>query len=187
MGKATNQGDVFSKSTSSCLFHGQAGKLVGLLPFQCNLVVLDSDFKHAFSNKVLKTTQSRNKRVARYILDKLEQHLRGNEHDIGSDRFNLEHIMPENLSDIWNQISDLDHELFVYRLGNLCLLHTGQNRYIGNLGFDEKRNSYQNSEFHQVRRLAEEYSFWDTSRIDQTQQWMSNQATSIWRISQFDR
>ncbi|EON76841.1 RloF [Lunatimonas lonarensis] len=151
------------------------------------LYVHDRDFKHAFSNKILKTTQSRNKRVARYILVKLEQHLSGNELDIDSDRFNLEHIMPENLSDNWSQISDLDHEMFVYRLGNLCLLLTGQNREIGNQGFDQKRIIYQNSEFHHVRRVAEENYFWDTSRIDQTQQWMSAQATSIWRISQFDR
>ncbi|MCC5937400.1 MAG: DUF262 domain-containing protein [Lunatimonas sp.] len=151
------------------------------------LYVLDRDFKHAFSNKMLKTTQSRNKRIARYILVKLEQHLSGNELDIDSDRFNLEHIMPENLSDYWSQISDLDHEMFVYRLGNLCLLPTGQNREIGNQGFDQKRIIYQNSEFHHVRRIATENNFWDTSRIDQTQQWMSTQATSIWRFSPFDR
>lgn len=152
-----------------------------------SLYVSDKDFKNAFAGKVLKTTQSRNKRIARYILARLERHLSGNEYDMDSDRFNIEHIMPESLSEEWSQIDDLDHELFVYRLGNLCFLHTGQNRTIGNAGFDKKRPVYAQSEFALSRRIAEENSFWNPSRIEQHQQWMATQANTIWRISQFDR
>lgn len=150
------------------------------------LYVSDRDFKHAFANKVLKTTQSRNKRIGRYILSMLELHLSGIEHDIDSDRFNIEHIMPESLSEAWQGINELDYELFVYRLGNLCLLNTGVNREIGNTGFDMKREKYQESEFLHTRRLAEENSFWNPSRIEVNQQWMANQASSIWRVSQYD-
>jgi uncharacterized protein with ParB-like and HNH nuclease domain len=152
-----------------------------------SLYVPDKDFKNAFAGKILKTTQSRNKRIARYILARLERHLSGNEYDMDSDRFNIEHIMPESLAEEWNQIDDLDHELFVYRLGNLCFLHTGQNRDIGNGGVEKKRPVYAQSEFALTRRIAEENSFWNPSRIEQHQQWMATQANTIWRISQFDR
>ncbi len=150
------------------------------------LYVNDRDFKHAFSNKALKTTQSRNKRIVRFILTMFERHLSGLEYDMDSDRFNIEHIMPENLSDEWHHINEPDHELFVYRLGNLCLMNTSQNRDIGNVGFEKKRDKYQYSEFKLTQRIAEENSFWDTSRIEVHQQWMGIQATHIWRISQYD-
>ena len=149
------------------------------------LYVEDSDFKQVFASKVLKTTQARNKRVVRYILTKLEQHLGGNALDIDSDRFNIEHIMPENLSEYW-EINEHDHESFVYRLGNMCLMDTKQNRNVGNDGFTQKRGSYLTSEFRNTRRIGEENSFWDVSRIATHQQWMANQANMIWRVSQYD-
>lgn len=149
------------------------------------LYVEDSDFKQVFASKVLKTTQARNKRVVRYILTKLEQHLGGNALDIDSDRFNIEHIMPENLSEYW-EINEHDHESFVYRLGNMCLMDTKQNRNVGNDGFTQKRDSYLTSEFRNTRRIGEENSFWDVSRIATHQQWMANQANTIWRVSQYD-
>jgi hypothetical protein len=152
-----------------------------------SLYVPDQDFRHAFSDKVLKTTQSRNKRVVRYILTKLEQHLGGNSLDMDSDKFNIEHVMPEHLSDSWEGISEHDYESFVYRLGNMCLMDTKQNRKVGNDGFTQKRESYLNSEFRNTRRIGEENSFWDVSRIANHQLWMANQANTIWRISQYDR
>jgi hypothetical protein len=149
--------------------------------------VEDKHFKHEFANKVLKTSQSRNRRIARYILIRLEQQLSGIVHDTDSDRFNIEHVMPENLSEYWQHIDDADHEAFTYRLGNLCLLPTAQNRDLGNADFRQKKEVYAQSEFHLTRRIAEENSRWDTSRIDRQQQWMADQASTVWRVAQYDR
>ncbi len=145
----------------------------------------DKNFKHAFANKNLRTTSSRNKRIVRYILAQLEEHLASVAIDIDSDRFNIEHIMPENLSEEWSQISDYDHAAFLYRLGNFTLLASGQNRDIGNAGFTSKRAVYSNSEFQISQRVANENGFWDGTRIEAHQQWMANQAAAVWRVGQF--
>lgn len=145
----------------------------------------DKNFKHAFASKNLRTTSSRNKRIVRYILARLEQHLGSAAIDIDSDRFNIEHIMPENLSEAWDQISDYDHTAFLYRLGNFTLLASGENRDIGNAGFEIKRDTYANSGFQISQRIAEENSFWDATRIEAHQQWMANQAAAVWRVGQF--
>lgn len=151
------------------------------------LYVADQEFKHAFANKSLRTTQSRNKRVAKYILLSIETYLSGTAYDIDSDRFTIEHIMPENPSSEWVHITDADHDAFLYRLGNFTLLQANQNRELGNAGFVGKRQAYQRSDFRITQRVAEENSFWDTSRISQHQKWMADQATAIWRIAQYDK
>ncbi len=148
------------------------------------IYIRDKDFIYAFSNKILKTTQSRNKRVVRYILFAIEQHITTISHDFDSDRYNLEHIMPENLSEAWDHITDMDHEQFVYRLGNMTIMSTAQNRNLGNAGFDVKRETFLNSEFQLTQRVAAENAEWNPSRIEHHQSWMATQATAIWRVAQ---
>ena len=148
------------------------------------IYIRDKDYIYAFSNKILKTTQSRNKRVVRYILFAIEQHISTISHDFESDRYNLEHIMPENLSEAWSHITDMDHEQFVYRLGNMTIMSTAQNRNLGNAGLDVNKNVFQNSEFQLTQRVATENAEWNTNRIEHHQTWMATQATAIWRIAQ---
>lgn len=150
------------------------------------LYVPDEEFKASFANKILKTTQSRNKRIVRYIFARLEKHLNGNEPDPDSAAVSLEHIMPENLSEAWLSVDDADHAQFVYRLGNMCLLSATQNRAIGNAGFAQKRSIYEESAYEHTRRIASENTAWDPSRIEQQQQWLARQAAAIWRVAQFE-
>ena len=144
----------------------------------------DDDFKGAFSKKALKTSQARNKKIVRYLLFKIEEHASGKSYDRDSDRYSIEHIMPERLGDAWEEVADVDHEQFVFRLGNMTLLPKNQNRAIGNKAYADKRPVYEQSEFNITQRIATESSFWDMSRIQGHQDWMANQATAIWRIAQ---
>ena len=82
----------------------------------------DAVFKAAFTDKELKTTNSRNKKVVRYILFQLEKQVSGQEFDFESAAYNLEHILPENPSEAWSHIDEQNQDKFVYRLGNMTPL-----------------------------------------------------------------
>ncbi len=114
----------------------------------------DLAFRAAFSEKLLRTTQSRNKRVVRYILCELEKKLTGVDLDSDSDSFNLEHILPENPETGWEAFSDDEVEALVYRLGNQTLLNKGANKDLGNKPFVDKKPSYAASGFGITRKAA---------------------------------
>lgn len=150
------------------------------------LYVSDDRFRADFSEKELRTTQARNKRIVRYILFEIEKHVSNNAYDFESDSYNLEHIMPESIQEGWDNIEDRDHDQFVYRLGNMTILDKSVNRDLGNADFLTKKAKYQESEFSLTRRVANENSEWNPGRIAEHQKWMARQATSIWRIAQLD-
>lgn len=142
----------------------------------------DEQFLGAFAEKQLKTTQSRNKRVARYILFKIERHVSTNDYDFDSGQYTLEHVLPENPGESWSDFSNDLVERFVYRLGNLTPLKAGANREAGNQPFEIKKALYTASEFVITRKIADENADWTPERITARQKWLAKQATSIWRI-----
>jgi hypothetical protein len=144
----------------------------------------DRAFQVTFAEKNMRTTQSRNRRLVRYILCQLERHLTGQEYDFDSDTFNLEHILPQNPQSGWENFSDEEVEALVYRLGNMTLCETGLNRDLGNGEYEHKRTGYQESKFSLTRKIAAEHPNWNPERIAACQNWMAKQAISIWRIPQ---
>ena len=143
----------------------------------------DGEFRASFADKVLRTTSSRNKKIARFILFRLERHVSaGSDFDFESARYDIEHVLPERPGEGWEQFDEQQREAFTYRLGNLSLLTATINRDIGNAAFAEKRVLYDRSEFAITRRLSEEYDTWNVDKIRSRQNWMARQATAIWRI-----
>ncbi|MCY4515522.1 MAG: DUF262 domain-containing HNH endonuclease family protein [Candidatus Tectomicrobia bacterium] len=143
----------------------------------------DGEFRASFADKVLRTTSSRNRKVARFILFRLERHVsKGAHFDFESARYDIEHVLPERPEGGWDQFDEQQREAFTYRLGNLSLLATPTNRDAGNAEFAEKRMAYSQSEFAITRRLSEEYDAWNVEKIRSRQNWMARQATAIWRI-----
>ncbi|MDR2212021.1 MAG: DUF262 domain-containing HNH endonuclease family protein [Pseudomonadales bacterium] len=146
----------------------------------------DTAFRTAFADKVIRTTDSRNNRVVRYILCALEKHLSSQEYSFTSDAFNIEHVLPQNAQDGWGGFSNDDAEAMIYRLGNMTLLQTGANRELGTLGYAEKQAAYQHSGFVITQKLGNENAEWTPERIANRQRWMADQATAIWRIAQLN-
>ncbi len=144
----------------------------------------DEAFRASFAEKALRTTQSRNKRIVRYILCALEKQLTGTALDFDSDSFNLEHILPENPEKGWEAFSDDDVEALVYRLANLTLLSRGANKDIGNAPYTTKKPVFGASTFGITQKIAEDNADWTPERLTARQEWMANQATSIWRMDQ---
>ena len=159
---------------------GLASILTALKP----IYIGDPQFKAAFVEKVIRTTNTRNKRVVRYLLCALEKQTSGNDHDADSDSFNIEHILPQNPGEGWTQFRDEDAEIMAYRLGNMTLMQTGANRDAGNASFAEKKPAYAASLFEITKKVAADNADWTPERLSARQTWMANQASSIWRIAQ---
>ena len=144
----------------------------------------DTAFRAAFAEKTIRTTDSRNNRVVRFILCALEKHLSGQDYSFTSDAFNIEHVLPQNAPDGWGGFGNDDAEAMVYRLGNMTLLQAGANRDLGAVTYDQKRAIYEQSGFAITKKLANDNAEWTQGRIAAQQIWMATQATSIWRIAQ---
>jgi len=142
----------------------------------------DEAFRSAFAEKILRTTQTRNKRVVRYILCELEKRLSNVELDFDSDSFNVEHVLPENPETGWDAFSEDELDALVFRLGNMTLLASGPNRDIGNAAYVIKRPVFTGSGFEITRKLAADNADWNPERVAARQNWMATQATTIWRI-----
>lgn len=100
----------------------------------------DDEFRAAFADKELRTTSSRNKKVARFLLFRLEQQLSEHDFDFESSKYDIEHVFPESPDDNWDQFDDRQRESFTYRLGNLTPLSANRNRDMGNAGFAGEEN-----------------------------------------------
>ena len=180
----TNEQERVYTNIADLLHNGKVTTIQDVLQLLRPLYPNDSLFSNDFSEKQLKTSQSRNKRIVRYILFKIEKHISGNIYDIDNESYNIEHILPESPENDWDQFNDRDHELFVYRIANMTLMNAKANRNISNAAFDIKKDVYKDSVFAITRKIAEDNSEWTMERIAQRQKWMANQAKTIWRISQ---
>lgn len=145
----------------------------------------DAAFKSDFAEKSIKTTQSRNAKIVRYILCKLERQAGGIEFDPDSSSYTIEHVLPQSPDEGWDVFHDRDLDVFVYRLGNMVMLEAGKNKILGNKPYAEKRPVLQQSRFLLTRRLAEENADWTPERLEARQKQFANLATAIWRIAQF--
>lgn len=144
----------------------------------------DSAFRIAFSDKIIRTTDARNNRVVRFILCALEKHLSHQDYNFSSDAFSIEHVLPQKAADGWGGFSNDEADALVYRLGNMTLLQTSNNRDIGNTAYTNKRKTYSRSGFFITQKLANDNAEWTPERIAAWQRWMADQATGIWRITQ---
>ena len=142
----------------------------------------DDQFKIAFSEKELRTTNSRNKKVVRYIMFEIERLRSGHDFDFESALYSLEHILPEHPSEAWSNIEASRQDRLIYRIGNMTPLETSRNGDLGNSDYTSKRTVYAQSAFRITRAVAEHYDTWDEQKIDSRQSQMANLALGIWKI-----
>ena len=142
----------------------------------------DNQFKTAFADKELRTTNSRNKKVVRYILFEIERQRSGRDFDFESATYSLEHILPEHPSPAWGYIEESKQERLIYRIGNMTPLETGKNRDLGNADYTVKRSVYQDSSFQITKAVAQHYDAWDEQKIEARQKQLASVASGIWKV-----
>lgn len=165
---------------------GEYSRLFEVLQGMRTIYVEDRNFSAAFAEKSIRTTDSRNNRVVKFMLCELEKNLSGNAHEFSSDAFNVEHVLPQKAADGWGGFSNDEAENLTYRLGNMTLMQARANRDAGNQDYAVKRPLYAQSNFLLTQKIAEDCAEWTPEQIAARQRWMANQACGIWRIAQFD-
>ena len=181
-GRQSNAQEMLYNDIACGLSAGHIGSVAEAIGALRQVYPSDGEFRTAFADKTLRTNSNRNKKVARFILVRIEEHLSNRSLDLESARYGIEHVLPQHPRAGWEQFDDRQQDAFAYRLGNLTLLGTAANRDLGNAGFDDKRPVFQKSEFLATRRLAEDHDSWTVETIRVRQNWMARQATGIWQV-----
>lgn len=138
----------------------------------------DEEFEVQFKNKEFPNLTSKNKKIVRYILDKMYQE----NINIEDEQNTIEHILPLNPNINW-KLEDTEIERAKDRLGNLSLLTKKENEDCKNLAYLQKLEIYNSSKYKSSNTILEHYpSEWNESKIASRQDAMAKKAISIWQI-----
>lgn len=114
------------------------------------------------------------------ILETLESSYQHKE-QVSFDDLSIEHIMPQTLTDWWEQHLgedwQVDYELYLHTLGNLTL--TAYNTELSNDPFSEKRKRLAKSHL-ELNRYFESISKWDKTEIEQRSNALADLALTVW-------
>lgn len=179
-----NEQERFYNSIAVKITNGSLATSAQVIQSLSAIYPIDEVFRSAFSNKQLKTTDNRNKKIVRHILCELEKHVYQTSLDESDESISIEHILPEHPEEYWQHIEDNKHENLVYRLGNMALLEIRKNKEVGNSPFDQKIPIYKGSRIQMTIDIANDYNGWQAESIESQQKKMAKHATSIWKISQ---
>lgn len=181
--QTSEQERTYASATKSVLTGG-ATTLGDILKLLEGIYPSDDAFASAFREKTISTSSSRNNKIVRYLLGRLENQMGGSAPDPQSDTLSIEHICPLNPTIQWGDFSDDDIDAFSTRLGNMTLLEAGKNKDLGDAPYDHKRPVYERSSFRMTREVAQHNSEWTPQRISERQATLAKFATATWRIAQ---
>ena len=148
-----------------------------------SIYVSDLNFENDFSTKEFKNT-TRNHKIVKYILSKIEVYQHKNEIDPESDLFTIEHILPENADDTWGNFTFEEINRSVYRMGNLTLLERKLNREAGQKGYVEKKVLFAQSNSELTKTLPDNFNTWNEDKLAARQRELAKHAKAIWKIQE---
>jgi hypothetical protein len=143
------------------------------------LYTSDNDFENDFATATISTKRS--KKLVRYILFEIENHLGSTDMDYEDNPASIEHILPENMSDTWlSNFPPVIYEAFVYRLGNYTLLEDDKNRECGTKSFSEKKEIYQTSQYAMPKQIVA--ADWTPNTMNLRQDRLAKLAKTVWKL-----
>lgn len=142
----------------------------------------DDKFEQDFTRLTVDTGGQR-KKLAKYMLARLESERAGRVCDPETDPGTVEHVLPENPSDAWSAtFPPQQWEANIYRLGNLTLLEAPLNRSVGNADYPEKRSAYAQSAYVLSREVAETApEQWTPELLEARQRRLAQRGIQLWR------
>ncbi len=140
----------------------------------------DDTFLNIFKSKSIPTS-GKNKSIVKYILTKIENQISNQDYHYYNSNFTIEHILPENFNEEWNEKFQYDAEKYVYRLGNYILLEEKMNKLSGNKSFKEKQKIYKKSRY-KLANSELNYDDWNISSLNNYQDKLAKYAKSIWKL-----
>lgn len=179
----TNELEPAYHAAAKSILTGQARTPGDVFSAIKNIYVSDEKFTHDFS-MIEVDTYGQRKKIAKYILCKLESDADGIGRDFEADTGTIEHILPENPVADWEAHFSLDRQKdFIYRLGNLTMLEARLNRQLGNGGFADKVQVYGQSGYALARKLAANPpSEWSPAAVNERQKRLAQRAAHLWRV-----
>ena len=183
-GLNTNELEPVYHEAAKAVLNGFATRAAEVFETLRPIYVSDEKFKSDFGQKTIATSGQRRK-VAKYILCKLESDMSERDCNFETDPSSIEHILPENPIDEWeNSIPRTAWDATTYRLGNLTLLKASTNRDIGNSLYCEKIEAYQTSEYSISKKIPEiAPEDWTLELVDERQTQMAARSAHIWRVN----
>jgi len=174
---------IYNKASLLVFTKEESINIYDILNILKDLYILDDDFKNSFEGKTFNTNNSNHKRQARYTLYKIEGQLpSGNKYDYSFDDGTIEHILPENLTEAWEEnFSEDEHDRNVYKIGNFSLLEKNKNRDIADFTFEKKKAVYETSQY----ALSSEFikaSEWNVNALKYRQGELAKVACGIWKV-----
>ncbi len=168
---------------AKALLSGQARTPAEAFALLNDIYVPDEKFKLEFEVKEIDTSGQR-KKLAKYILCRLETDKTGVARDYETDTGTLEHILPENPAAEWDAFFTPERQKdFIYRIGNLTLLEASLNRGIGNAAWSEKTARYGKSQYGLTRGLVEQApDEWTPAALEERQRELARRAAHVWRV-----
>lgn len=181
-GLNTNSLEPLYHQAAKAVLDGSINTPRGVFESIKSIYVDDRKFEQDFASLVIDTS-AQHKKLAKYVLCRLESDLSSKVCDQEADPATIEHILPENPVDDWSLSFPKDKwEANVYRLGNLALLDASTNRNIGNAEYGAKRDAYTKSTYLTTSKIAQTApECWTQELLEARQQILARRAVYIWR------
>ncbi|MEA5533052.1 DUF262 domain-containing protein [Crocosphaera sp. XPORK-15E] len=119
---------------------------------------------------------------AKIILESIEESFNHKE-QVSFDNLSIEHIMPQKLTDWWQQHLgedwEITHELLIHSLGNLTLTASEYNSSISNHNFSDKQKQFNNSHL-ELNKYFGNQETWKREDIEKRAEYLADIALKIW-------
>ena len=172
---------VYHRAAKQVL-QGKAHNPAMVFSLLSTVYVDDEKMKNDFENLEFDVRGGRRK-LAKYILAKIEGHLSERACDPDTDPGTIEHILPENAPETcFDEFPFETQDRWVHRLGNLTLLEAPLNRDVGNECYPIKRKAYVSSAYKITSQIPHDApEEWAPALLSKRQRFLAKQAAHVWR------
>jgi hypothetical protein len=172
---------VYHRAAKAVL-DGNATALPAVFQWLREIYVEDGKFESDFAQYGIATGGIR-KKLAKYVLSRLEADASNRAVDPDTDPATIEHILPENPTEVWEDGFSRDRwEITIDRIGNLTLLEPAANRRVGNADYSAKLAEYRQSAYAITRDLANfAPTEWTAALLEARQRRLAIRAVHLWR------
>jgi len=181
-GLNTNELEPVYHQAAKAVLSGSARSPADVFERLKGVYVDDFKFQQDFALLSVDTSGQR-KKLAKFILCRLESDRSSRVCDPDTDPGTVEHILSENPSEAWSAMFSREQwEAAVYRVGNLTLLEAALNRSVGNGEYTDKLSAYAQSTYRITRDVVEiAPEEWTPELLEARQRRLAERAVHIWR------
>ena len=144
------------------------------------IYIQDETFSTTFKSKEI-STGGKNKRLVKYILVKIENQIANKEYSFSDSTFTIEHILPKNYDESWNEKFSNEADKYIYRLGNYTLLEEKENKKADDKTFDDKKKVYATSQF-KLTNSELHFDDWNIQNLNNYQNKLARYAKTVWKM-----